>query len=80
MLVRGQCGSLYSRVKAMAGCHPQPGGCGRVVVDNFVGQEEIERLRNIAELSMQNATTEGGPTIADINTGMAKRCCMHAAA
>lgn len=74
-----ECGSLYERTKDTAGCHPLPWGCGRVVIDDFLGTEDVKRLRIIAEVSMTNATTEGGPTIADINTGkFAWRRMMHA--
>lgn len=64
-----QCSDLYERTEATVGCHPRPNGCGRVVIDDFVDSKDVAHLRDIADKAMKNATMEGGPTIADINTG-----------
>ena len=50
-------------------CYPHGKSCGRVIIDNFITTNEVNRLIEIAEVLMQNKKTSGGPVIADINTG-----------
>jgi hypothetical protein len=54
------------------GCHRIGNQCGRVVRDHFVTPQEVEQLRQIAEIGMTNRSKLGGPTIMDINTGFVK--------
>ena len=43
--------------------------CGRIINDNLFTNEEISRLKTIAEKGMSKRLSSGGPTILDINTG-----------
>lgn len=49
------------------GCHPTD--CKRVVHDNFILRQEVDRLIAIAETAMAGQPKTGGPCIADINSG-----------
>ncbi|CAK4726278.1 hypothetical protein LEN26_015056 [Aphanomyces euteiches] len=53
------------------GCHKRS-KCGRALRDNFVSQDVVQQLRDIADHGMQGRSTLGGPTIMDINTGYVK--------
>lgn len=56
----------------MPGCHLAGDSCGRAVKDAFVTPEEVDQLREIAEVGMANRSRLGGPTIMDVNTGYVK--------
>jgi hypothetical protein len=58
--------------RSVPGCHHVGNNCGRAVKDGFVTPEEVDQLREIAEIGMANRTKLGGPTIMDINTGYVK--------
>ncbi|XP_065181545.1 2-oxoglutarate and iron-dependent oxygenase domain-containing protein 3-like [Sycon ciliatum] len=53
------------------GCSPQ--ACGRVVMDKFVRDEEIEGLIEIAERGMSHGGSDGGATILDLHSGAVSR-------
>jgi len=52
------------------GCHPNK--CNRLVFDNFLDDEGVDRLKSIAERAIEAGRGNGGrpgPTIIDINSG-----------
>ena len=74
-----QCSAHYSedpRQKQFQGCTPVPGGtCDRLVVDQFLTDEEVQRLIHMADIGMATGQAEAGagagagPTIMDVNSG-----------
>eukprot|EP01120_Amphizonella_sp_Union-15-10_P017019 TRINITY_DN9302_c0_g1_i1.p1 TRINITY_DN9302_c0_g1~~TRINITY_DN9302_c0_g1_i1.p1 ORF type:complete len:317 (-),score=33.57 TRINITY_DN9302_c0_g1_i1:42-992(-) len=59
-----ECGFEYPEVP---GCTPRK--CARIVLDNFVTEDEVNTLISLAERAMQYGGGSGGPTIFDTSSG-----------
>ena len=60
------------RVACASGSACGARSCDRVVVDDFLSDDEVDALRAIAQIGMEAAAADadaGGPTIFDINSG-----------
>jgi hypothetical protein len=70
------CSKQYRKAgeKFVAGCHPsgELGSCARVVIDDFITEDEVQRLRSTVEKGIASRRDDGGPTIMDINSGFIK--------
>ena len=51
-------------------CSPGSGiDCGRMILDGFITDEDVERLRGLTEKALAGRGRGGGPAIVDLNTG-----------